>query len=91
MQSAGLFVFISNSLSSQIKDKKIFEIQLDKYFKKNKRQKEARLALQQALHGNMNGSNHLMYVMKILGVAHSSVTLKRNKATMVVINMLGPI
>ena len=31
MQSAGLFVFINNCLSRQIKDKKIFEIQLDKY------------------------------------------------------------
>ena len=77
--------------NSQIRNKKTFDIQLDEYLKKNKRQTEVRLTLQQALHGNMNTSNHLIDVLKTLGVAHSSATLKRYKATMIVRNTLGPI
>ena len=77
--------------NSQITNKKLFEVQLDEYLKKNKRQTEVRLTLQQALHGNMNISNHSIDVLKTLGAAHSSAKLKRNKATMIVINTLGPI
>ena len=77
--------------NSQVRNKKSFEIQLDEHLKRNKRETEVRLTLQQALHGNMNTSNHLIDVLKTLGVAHSSATLKRYKATMIVRNILGPI
>ena len=81
----------NNMLSSHSGRGKSFEIQLNSFLQKNKRQTEVRLALQQAIHGNMNGSNHLIDVMKKLGLAHESATLKRNKATKIVCNTLGPI
>ena len=57
----------------------------------NTRQTEVRLALQQALHGNLKAGEHQIDVMKKLGVAHQSAMLKRRKATMIIRNTLKSI
>ena len=46
----------NNMLSSHFRKGKSFEIQLNNFLQKKKRQTEVRLALQQALHGNINGT-----------------------------------
>ena len=79
-----------NSIN-QFRMEKSFKQQFNNFLKENVRQTEVRLALQQALHGNLLAGEHQIDVMKTLGTAHESATLKRRKATMIVCNTLAPI
>lgn len=51
---------------------------------------EARIALYNAIHNNMNGSNHLIGVLKKVNAASENSTLGRTKCTKIVTNVLAP-
>lgn len=59
--------------------------------KEQKRQTEARLALYQALHNNMNASNHLLDVLKSINNTSAGCSLRRTKCTSLTVNVLAPI
>ena len=59
-------------------------------FKVSKEEAEVRLALQQAMHGNISSGEHLVDVMKKIGSLHDNATLKRTKCTKIITNSLAP-
>merc|ERR1719376_1999143 len=60
-------------------------------FKIGKHEAEVRLALQQAVHGNISSGTHLVDVMKKIGSIHEKATLKRTKCTKIATNTLAPL
>ena len=55
------------------------------------RQTEVRIALYQALHNNMNASNHMLDILKATGNTSTNCTLRRTKCTCITVNVIAPI